>query len=476
MDPVETARLDEVESLIALSRDDWKFSDLYLERAEALLSAVVAPQEHRRHSDRRASVGRLSAALRRAIQRADWREAAQLAADGAELRRRVQASQGIWLLSEKVYGKHTVEASPTALALSGAVPQPGSIVERQVAGLCSRLRTLASRDSEERAFYLQRAQELESLSFELEEPPSVSIDPAELRAQALAAAEGADFDAVLRLARRASADRRDRNGRVRPPPPPESRADRLDEPLPTSAIEAAARLGLSPATLEPRPTSSAYLSCCCADSVTLPEKPLSEGRRGPETCTCGHACPPAIGKALKEGLDALMLHPFLTSGGTRYLPWFGSERILVETFPEEEPDAWSPILDALSLTRRQGITRLEIEEALLRHGPAVCRELGLDPVVYRVASIPFDAYQRLADLYGWGAERRWTHFDGYQVTRELRLQALVGGDVRFGGPDDLCGVGRAYDSDHLTARFAVVRRERFDIRAAEPSDRAEASA
>ena len=50
------------------------------------------------------------------------------------------------------------------------------------------------------------------------------------------------------------------------------------------------------------------------------------------------------------------------------------------------------------------------------------------------------------------------------MTRELHLQALVGGDIRYGGADDLCGVGRAYDSDHITARFAVVRRDRFEAR------------
>jgi hypothetical protein len=47
------------------------------------------------------------------------------------------------------------------------------------------------------------------------------------------------------------------------------------------------------------------------------------------------------------------------------------------------------------------------------------------------------------------------------VTREIRLLALVGGDARFGGVDDHCAVARDYDSEHLGARFAVVRRDRF---------------
>lgn len=53
----------------------------------------------------------------------------------------------------------------------------------------------------------------------------------------------------------------------------------------------------------------------------------------------------------------------------------------------------------------------------------------------------------------------------YRVIRtdegRLRLLALAGGDVRFGGLYDLLGVGREYDSDRLVARFAVVHRERM---------------
>lgn len=92
------------------------------------------------------------------------------------------------------------------------------------------------------------------------------------------------------------------------------------------------------------------------------------------------------------------------------------------------------------------------------------RGLGLDPTAYRITCVPFDVYNRLADRCGWGTQRLWTHFDGYQVTRELKLQALVGGDVQYGGADDLCGVGRGYDSEHITARFALVRRDRFEAR------------
>jgi hypothetical protein len=161
-----------------------------------------------------------------------------------------------------------------------------------------------------------------------------------------------------------------------------------------------------------------------------------------------------------------MLHPFVASGGTRYLPWFGAEATLVETFPEGGAEPVTGLLRALGLTRRRGLSRLRIEDALLARGPGSCEELGLDPREYRVVCIPFDVYARIAPERGWGRQELWTHFDGYQVTRELRLQALVGGDARFGGPADLCGVARRYESDRISLRLALVRRARFDVREA----------
>jgi hypothetical protein len=55
----------------------------------------------------------------------------------------------------------------------------------------------------------------------------------------------------------------------------------------------------------------------------------------------------------------------------------------------------------------------------------------------------------------------WTHFDGYQVWKEGRLRALVGGNVRFGGAHDLCSIGREEAREKVLTRLAVIRRERF---------------
>ena len=251
------------------------------------------------------------------------------------------------------------------------------------------------------------------------------------------------------------------------PSPSDGHARLLSAPLPPGVLDRARDLGLTPETLEAVPGVNAYLGCCCANRATFPTAPLSETHRKPDTCTCGHACPPDVRPTLRESLDLMLLHPFMTSGGTRYLPWFGTETLLVETFPETDPDARTRLLDRLGLPRRRGLPRIAIEDALRSRTAYLCGELGLDPFEFTVVCIPFDAYTRLAPQRGWGRQQLWTHLDGYQVTRELRLHALVGGDTRYGGPDDLCGVQRDYDAARITARFCVVRRERFLARQAQ---------
>lgn len=464
----DAASLSIVEKLVGLSRADWKYVDLYLREAESVMAPLCTREQFDGLVSQRRRIGTVAAELRRAIQQGDWPKAEQLAEKGGDLRSRVERSSRLLALAETFYGKRSLEASPTTLALTGAVAQPARVLEREIARLSGDLRTLAEENASRRGFYEQRAAELERLVVDLPEDPPPRVDPAELRNAALDAADGADFAAVLRIARSVGRSGKDRMGRVRAPRPSSDWVTRLAEPIPEGAVARAGRMGLEAAKLEPKAAFNAYLSCGCADRAMLPASPLTEERRELEACTCGHACPPEVGKSLKSSLDALMVHPFLTSGGTRYLPWFGPEVVLVESFPESEPDVRTPLLESLSLPRRNGLARLEIEDALLSKGPQVCEGLGLDPTVYRLTCIPFDVYNRLADRYGWGTREHWTHFDGYQVTRELQLQALVGGDVRFGGPDDLCGVGRAYDSERITSRFVVVRRDRFDAR--EPSE------
>ena len=454
-DPLRT-----VEQLVELSRWDWGYADLYLQDAERTLRPLLTPHRYEELARGRESLPRLAAESRRAIQRGDWSEAERLAEAALGLRHRIEREARLLKAAEPIYGARTLSPDSSALAFAAGVAYPAGVLRSRLRELAETLRGLAG-TSELATFHAHRAERLEQLELELEEDAAPSLDPSDLRDAALEAAETGDFAGLLRAARAAKAARRDRAGRTRASRPQPERVEGLEAPFPAIAVDRAAKLGLEPLSLSPRSDLNAYLSCGCAERARLPEAPLAEGHREPEGCTCGHACPPGVPKSLRDSLDALMVHPFVTSGATRYLPWLGAETVLVEAFSEEDVDAAEGILHALDLPKRRGLTRLAIEDALLRHGPRICREFGLEPEAHRLVCVPFDLYLRAGPERGWGRRKLWTHFDGYQVTRELRLQALVGGDVRYGGPEDLCGVGRAYDSDHIAARFAIVRRGRF---------------
>jgi hypothetical protein len=136
--------------------------------------------------------------------------------------------------------------------------------------------------------------------------------------------------------------------------------------------------------------------------------------------------------------------------------------VLVEDFPEDQdPPAAGELLSALRLARRRGLARVEIDDALLESGAAILeKQLGLDPLEFRLVCIPHDLYMRVGRDRGWGQRRGWTHFDGYQVLKTGRLRALVGGDVAHGGLSDLLSIATTDQRDAVIARFAVVRRAR----------------
>jgi hypothetical protein len=192
--------------------------------------------------------------------------------------------------------------------------------------------------------------------------------------------------------------------------------------------------------------------------------PLSDERG--DTAAASLPLPSGAPEGLRDGLVVFMIHPLVNSGGARYLPSLVAEDVLVEDFPDpvdgQTPLA-SELVKSLRLPGRRGLPRIAIEQALLMHGARILeKELGLDPRVFRLVCIPPDVYARLGEVEGWGRQPFWTHFDGYlirTVAGQVRLQALAGGDVRYGGRYDLLGVGRDYD--RLLARFAVVQRARM---------------
>lgn len=465
----DDGRLVTLEALRALSEVDLLYADLYLHRAQLLLPALCARNDYLHLRCERDELPRVVDELRHATKRGDWSRVRLLADDAAGKKTRLAARQRVLEVADAVYGPRVLHAGPTALALNGVVSHPTAALERERSAVVDHLRLLATEDDDWADLYKSRAAHFGRLEVVADEQAGASVDAEGLRKRILTAVERADFDEVRRLTE-AVVDERGKLGRTRVPVPSDGRANVLSTPFPDGALARGRDLGLTAETLPTAASLNAYLGCCCADRTTFPAAPLSDAHRRPDTCTCGHACPPDVRQTFRESLDLVLLHPFMSSAGTRYLPWFGAETLLIEAFPETDPEARTPVLDRLGLSQRRGVPRLAIEDALRSHAVPLCEDLGVDPIEFTVACVPFDAYTRLAPQHGWGREQLWTHFDGYQVTRELRLHALVGGDVRYGGADDFCAVQRDYDAPRITARFCVLRRERFLARHQPESD------
>lgn len=453
-----------LQALVNLSASDMLGADQYLRRAEVLLPTVCAREQYLALQHDQENIPRLTKELRRAAERSDWARVRSLAQEAAQTRERVVAGRELFHIADAIYGPRVIHADATSLGLTGIVVHPtGNLLGARDATL-DQLRFLLAHDSEWAPFYSRRIAHFERLQVITDENPGAMVDRTELQKQLLQAVDKADFAQVQRLVDTIATQGQVATGRFRAPHRAPDAVEELAAALPDPTTRRARELGLKPETLALNKGLNEYLSCCCADRATFPESVLTETHRKAETCTCGHACPPKVHESLRDNLDLLLLHPFISSVGARYLPWFGAETLLVETFPETEPDARTELLTALGLRRRRGLPRIAIEDALLTNGSRVCTALGLDPAEFTVACIPFDAYLRLAPQYQWGQQQLWTHFDGYQVSREVHLRALVGGDARYGGPDDLCSIERDYEVEHLTVRFAVLRRQRFMTR------------
>jgi hypothetical protein len=166
-----------------------------------------------------------------------------------------------------------------------------------------------------------------------------------------------------------------------------------------------------------------------------------------------HMSSPEFADTAAETISLFATEVFVNSAGLRYVPLpVDTEPCLIEGFAEGE-ESVTDLLQALALPRRRGLARATIENALLLHGPGVIKErLGLDPREFRLVCIPPDLYLRVGRERGWGQRPEWTHFDGYRVLESGRLLRLVGGNSRYGGLVDLCGISPTDERENVGAR------------------------
>ena len=455
-------------ALIEAGNVDTIYRDVYLARARTLLSPVVSLEAFQSMGQRRSALASLPLAVARALQKADWAQVKELSLQTDALKQEISRESTVFETARGVYAVTDVKLDPFCQSLR----RFSRVSAKELPALRNRvieqLTTLEQLDVEWKDFYAGRREAFQTRApIGSEAGPETPARGDSLEAARVAAGEALKAGDMKRLSQLADVLAAGARGgsseavhgvATAATAAPDQAGRALVASWPTDTVTRARQLGLAPRHLEPKGELAALRQYAW--------NPLSDESH--RITIKDVSLPPGTPAGLRDRLEVLMIHPFANSGGARHLPSLVAEDVLVEDFPDpaegEKPPA-SPLLTMLKLDRRRGLSRAVIEGALLEHGSQVLeKELGLDPRVFRLVCIPSDVHFRLGEAAGWGRKPFWTHFDGYLIRHEdgqLRLQALAGGDVRYGGLYDILGVGRDDDSESLLARFAVVHRERM---------------
>lgn len=458
-----------VSHLLEISKLDTLFRDIYFRRAAELMETVLTRATYTQIKEGAASLGLVERQLRSAVERADWGRVGELTERIRTLRGSAAAMSEPMRLGEALYdGAADVPIDPFSPGLNvfvGGSPQRLREFQDEAIRILS---TLERTDSAKKDFYARRGADFKSLSIKASseqiEAKKTEAGPAELQQQALSALESGDLSQLDRVVQKLKEKTDDQKAKKENVEVKLGEEAELGEDLLYSftkeTLAAARRFGLSSAQTRSRRDFAYLVPHGWQPSFLKDEvKQWSKEQLSKLTFPAGTTDP------LRDALEFYLLNPLINSGGTRYHVCLVVEDLLLEDFAEPEPKGEIPrtdLLAALGLETRWGLSRLDIENALLAHGARVIEEeLALDPEAFRLVAIPPDIYTHFASERGWGQKEMWTHFDGYRLREGGKLHALAGGDQRFGGTHDVVSFNPAYSRETLLARFAVVQRKRM---------------
>jgi hypothetical protein len=462
-----------VVGLLARAADgDTLFRDLYLHRARELLSPLFAESRYRGVAGEREEAEHSLQQARIAASRRDWQRVQELSSKAAALQQSLQSTQDLCTVAESIYDAPAVALDP----FSPGLPTPRGKDARSLhADAVDALTRLGTADATRADLYTTRREAVSALRPSTASPGASDKEAAaSVESRVRIAAERGGADELLQLAQKmlsGSPATEPKAGAAAAPPKRFEPPSALADAFPQSSTERAGALGLEPMESHVVPEVSAtirdFLDRYGWGPATAELGKASEGVTQLRALARERISSRELAETAAETISLFATQVFVNSAGLRYVPLpVDKEPCLIEGFPEGEEPV-TELLKALGLPKRRGLARSDIEKALLLHGSSVVEErLGLDPGAFRVVCIPPDVYLRVGRERGWGQRSEWTHFDGYRLLRSGQLLALVGGNSRYGGLVDLCGISATDERENVVARFAVVRRARLGARPA----------
>ena len=457
-----------VRNLVDIAKLDVLYRDLYFQRARALLDPLLTRSSYNYLKENLASLTWVERQLRAAVERGDWKRSQELTEHAVRTRASATANSELMKLGEEVYeGLNEVVIdpfSPGFHVFTGGSSEKLLELRNEAVQL---LTALERADPDKKDFYARRRADFQALSIKggIDQPKEVKAvkGPAELQQEALSALESGDLSQLEKVVQKlmekpaATVSKQESAGAT--PGEAAELGDDLNFKFSDATLAAAKEFGLKPIRTKSR-RHFAHL----IPHGWQPSFRKSETRQWSQDQISRLSFPSETSDKSREAIEFYLLNPFLTSAGTRYQVNLVEEDLLVEDFPEPDPKddlPATPLLTALGLENRRGLSRSDIENAVLQHGPEIVQKLSLDPEVFRLIAIPPDLYSQLGRELGWGNKEMWTHFDGYRLLEGGKVQALVGGDKRFGGTSDVVSLNMSYSKDSMIARFAVVQRKRM---------------
>jgi len=445
--------------LLELVRVDTAYGDLYRQRARQIAATEFSDSDFKALKNAEQSVEELPADIRRAMDDGKWERVKELTDQLESKQRFVKERGSLRKIGERLYEDQATHVDPFS---------PGFYwyhrrEERQLPAIrddaVSKLIRAAELDSEWKARYQERAKALKAVR--LAETSATAGAPrgrGEMEQRARDALAAGNLEELQKLAGTLLHG----GGGESAPATSETTDDLKREPLsfefPAEVLEKAKALGLEPEHFDDMRAKFGGLLRHLWHPVFFE----AEGNLAGARVTA--MLPTDTPDAQRDRIVMFVTRPVLSSGGARFVPPLVDEDLLIETFDEGPAGAEvgkTGLTEALGLERRWGLDRMTIERILQSKGPEVVKSLGLDPWKFRLVCVPPDIYGAVSQRRGWSKNEIWTHLDGYLATRERKLLALAGGDIRFGGFQDLVGIGTEYDSDRLLARFAIVNRGRI---------------
>ncbi|HEY0726844.1 MAG TPA: hypothetical protein VGD38_02170 [Pyrinomonadaceae bacterium] len=456
-----------VEELIEMGKLDTLFRDLYLQRARTLLAPVFSRGSYLRLQENTAQLPWLEQQLRAGVERGDWKRCADLTTRLRDVRTAIEGKAQFAKVAETIYEKAAdVSVDVFSSGLNVLVGVPTENVQSLRADALNLLLKLERNDPQKKDFYARRVSNFKQLSIVTdvsEKPKEERVDAAQLQQAALGALDAGDLsklDQILASFNQqpAADQKQEETIDSNPAAAITDLGDDLLYNFAEQTLAAARELGLTPVRTQSR-RQFAYL----LPHGWQPSFRKDEVKKWSKEKISRLTFPADTPEGAREAIDFYLLNPFINSCGTRYRVCLVAEDLLLEDFPEPEirTDETSALLNKLKLNTRWGLSRIEIEDALLEHGHEVLEEVQLDPEHFRLTVIPADLYTHLGPQRGWGQREMWTHFDGYRVLEGGKLQALAGGDRRFGGSHDVVSFSPDYASGKVMARFALVQRKRM---------------